>query len=116
MLNSTVVSLKVDPKSNNVIGTNDLGYDDQTFYDYVISTADVGAVQSILNTTYDNYNKAPAITQALIKCNNNSISQMKIAPDYRVKNKPIIRITIMKSIKCSFYIFYRSFVFGLTSK
>jgi len=86
MLNSTVVSLKVDPKSNNVIGTNDLGYDDQTFYDYVISTADVGAVQSILNTTYDNYNQVPAITQALIKCNNNSISQMKIAPDYRVSN------------------------------
>ncbi len=85
LLNSTVVSLKVDPKSNNVIGTNDLNYDDQTFYDYVISTADVGAVQSILNNTFDNYNKVPAITQALIGCNNNSVSQMKVAPDYRVK-------------------------------
>ena len=84
MLNSTVVSLKVDPKSNNVYGTVDQDYDDQTVYDYVISGAEVGAVQEILNNTYANYKQFDVISQALVKCNNNSVSQMKIAPDYRV--------------------------------
>lgn len=75
---------KVDPKSNAVFGSNDLDFDDKTVYDYVISTADVGAVQSILNNTYDNYKDISTITQSLNICNNNSVSQMKIAPDYRV--------------------------------
>ena len=85
MLNSTVNSLKVDPKSNNVYGTVDQDYDDDVVYDHVIMTADVGAVQEILNNTYANYKQFDSVLQALVQCNNNSIGQMKIAPDYRVR-------------------------------
>ena len=60
--------------------------EDPNIYDHVIMAADVGSAQQILNRTYAGYNKFDYIKQSLVKCNNNSIGMMKIAPDYRVNN------------------------------
>lgn len=63
-----------------------MGKEDPNVYDHVIMAADVGSAQQILNQTYAVYNKFDSIKQSLVKCNNNSIGMMKIAPDYRVNN------------------------------
>ncbi len=95
-MNTTVSSLKIDPKTNNVYGSVDDNVADDTVYDAVIITADVGSVQSIFNKTYEKYKSYPKIKESLEKCNNNSIAQMKIAPDYKV-----IRIWFDKQLNSS---------------
>ena len=84
MFNTGVYALKIDEVTGAVIGTVDDGSDDPTVYDHVIMTAELNAVQSIFNRTYEIYNQNPIIEPVLVKCNNETLGQLKMAPDYKV--------------------------------
>jgi coproporphyrinogen III oxidase-like Fe-S oxidoreductase len=84
MLNRAVQSLKIDEKTQQVYGSIDETEDDPVAYDYVIMTAEVGAVQRIINATATNYQAIPSVAATIQQVQNKFIDKMKIAPDYKV--------------------------------
>ena len=82
--NNGVKSLKINPKTMLTYGSIDEQGDDSTIYDHVIISSDLGPVQSIINTTFDNYSNETLITNALKVCKDDYLNRMKIAPDYKV--------------------------------
>lgn len=84
LLNTGVVSLKIDPKTRLFYGSVDTTGNDNIVYDHVVMAADVGPVQSIFQKTFDNYKTEEVVTQSLGFCMDNYINKMKISPDYKV--------------------------------
>jgi hypothetical protein len=82
--NNGVKSLKINPKTMLTYGSIDEQGDDSTIYDHIIISSDLGPVQSIINTTFDNYSNETLITNALKVCKDDYLNRMKIAPDYKV--------------------------------
>lgn len=91
MLNTGVVSLKLDSKTQSVYGSVDTTGDDETVYDHIVMAADIGPVQSIFKKTYENFKYDP-----LKYCMDNYINKMKISPDYKV-----IRVWFDKQLNSS---------------
>lgn len=83
-LETSVKHLKIDTNSISVTGSVDEKKDDPTRYDHVVFAADVGAVQKIMNATYDQYRTSARTRKVLQTVGTKSINRMKIAPDYKV--------------------------------
>ena len=94
-MNKTVQSLKIDPNTVSAYGSIDADGDDTTVYDHVIMSADLGAVQRIVNNTYDIYKSNANVKSVLDDVINKSLGKMKVAPDYKVIFFLIIKLLKM---------------------